>query len=128
MNRISGVEKFFSSTQGELLLFPTLLKLFTQIDGGAGLASDLSSAFAIQEFQLGEEVVNYNIPIISINSVCHEKIEENFYLVCQGRVRLLAIDTEQNQEISAAVLEVGEIFGGDHLFEEIVLTLSSDRS
>lgn len=121
MNRNSGIEKKNLSSQDELWLFPTLLKLFTQIDGGAGLASELSFAFAIQEFQLGEEVINYSIPTISINSVCDEQIEGNFYLVCQGRVRLLAIDTEQNQEISAVVLEVGEIFGGDHLFDKNAL-------
>ncbi|MGH2413204.1 MAG: cysteine peptidase family C39 domain-containing protein, partial [Microcystaceae cyanobacterium] len=38
------------------------------------------------------------------------------YLVCQGRVRLLSLDTDKQREVSTQLLTEGETFGADSLF------------
>ncbi|HEY9598079.1 MAG TPA: ABC transporter transmembrane domain-containing protein, partial [Cyanophyceae cyanobacterium] len=54
--------------------------------------------------------------------VVHNEQNHNyFYLICQGRVRLLSFDAEKQRDVSVLVLEEGGTFGGDSLFNPTVL-------
>lgn len=95
-----------------------VLDLLRLVQADTKLASDFSKAFEVKEFQLGDEIVTYNLPIFSVDSkqnIC------GFYLVCQGRVRLLSFDAKQQREVSTLVLEAGETFGADNLFSNETL-------
>ncbi|MBD0343195.1 MAG: cyclic nucleotide-binding domain-containing protein, partial [Microcoleus sp. Co-bin12] len=78
----------------------------------------LNIACDISEFQLGDEITKYKTPDNTNYLVEKEQSDRNFYLVCEGRVRLLAVEASQQQEISAVVLEFGAIFGTENLFIE----------
>ncbi|NJK74038.1 MAG: ATP-binding cassette domain-containing protein [Microcoleus sp. SU_5_6] len=101
-----------------------LAKLLEDTDAEPSLISQLSSASTTFEFQLGDEIAKYQIPENNSN-LAENKREDSppnlfaartFYLVCEGRVRLLARETSSHQEVSAVVLETGAIFGVDDLF------------
>lgn len=77
----------------------------------ASVTSEFTAAFKIREFQLGDELTNYNLPNSSVNSVQEEQNNQYFYVIYQGRVRLLGFDAAQGREISTMVLESGESFG-----------------
>lgn len=100
-----------------------LAKLLEDTEAEASLIANLSSASTTFEFQLGDEIAKYQTPENNRNLA--ESKRDNYppnsfaaptYLVCEGRVRLLAIETSGQQEVSAAVLETGAIFGSDDLF------------
>ncbi|MBV8886570.1 MAG: peptidase domain-containing ABC transporter [Chroococcidiopsidaceae cyanobacterium CP_BM_RX_35] len=77
---------------------------------------DLSKAFEFYEFQLGDELNMYRVPPISGETVRHEQKSGYFFLVCQGRVRLLGFNAHQKREVSTLVLEPGETFGTENIF------------
>lgn len=98
----------------------SFLQLF-QIDSDRCL--DLIEALEFCEFQLGDEITIYTVPPISEKTVQYEQKNEYFFLVCQGRVRLLGFNANQKREISTLVLEQGETFGTENLFSnEVLLT------
>jgi ATP-binding cassette subfamily B protein len=105
---------------GTLQDAPNLLRfvfnLLRLVQADTNLTLDFSKAFEIREFQLGDELVNYNVPTSSEDAVDYEQNIWDFYLVCQGRVRLLGFDTNQQREVSTLVLAAGETFGADNLF------------
>lgn len=79
------------------------------------VALTLEASFELQEFQLGEV----------LGTVSEEEIAsgeyEYFYILCQGRVRLLSFDTYKKKEVSTQLLAPEETFGGDRLFCQTVL-------
>lgn len=83
------------------------------------LASDLTQAFEMRAFQLGDELVNYNLAKPSENSVAQEQNLGGFYIICQGRVRLLGCDAVEGRDVSTLVLEEGESFGTEAFFADI---------
>ena len=101
-----------------------------QID--SGLILELSRSFNIHQFQLGEEVldIHLNLSGSTQDSVQCEQYEQNpdqkttidFYLVCQGQVRLLCRPPEsleaESRETTALLLGVDESFGTDQLFSD----------
>lgn len=89
---------------------PTVHKLLMQIQVETSLASAFSQALVVDDFQLGDELVTYTPPETS----SHQQSGYDFYLVCQGRVRLLCFDQARAREVPALVLE--ETFGADYLF------------
>jgi len=89
------------------------LKLIS-LDTERGL--DFSKAFEFREFQLGDELVNYKISPLSGDTVHREQNSKDFCLICQGRVRLLGWEANQQREVSTLVLEAGETFGTENLF------------
>ncbi len=99
------------SQQGASKLPQAVLKLLTLIQVNISLASALSQSLEIHEFQLGDELVKYTAP----NPSELEQDASDFYLICEGRVRLLCFDNTQQREVSALVLEAGETFGADYL-------------
>lgn len=97
-----------------LAILPALLKFLTPLPKSTSLASELSAVFEGVEFQLGDELMKW-----TPNESSHSPCENNqLYLVCQGRVRVLALDAQQKEEISIIVLEVGDVFGADQWIGE----------
>lgn len=94
---------------------PYLLRL-SQSD--TSLASKFSQAFEIREFQLGDKLVDYTLSNPLENSVQDEH-NQGFYIICQGRVRLLGFDAAEGREVSAIALEAGESFGTEAIFANI---------
>ncbi|MBW4647665.1 MAG: peptidase domain-containing ABC transporter [Kastovskya adunca ATA6-11-RM4] len=78
------------------------------------LLSNLSQDFEFVEFQLGDSIDS--IPTGSQNSAYSEQSQPYFYIICQGRVRLLSFDAQKQREVSVQVLTEGEIFGGEAYF------------
>ena len=66
----------------------------------------------ILEFKLGDLIDN----LTSTNST------EFFYLICQGRVRLLSLDPELQREVPTGLLTEGNTFGGEPLFDRQYLS------
>nr|WP_199316905.1 peptidase domain-containing ABC transporter [Chroococcidiopsis sp. [FACHB-1243]] len=77
---------------------------------------EFSRAFKIGEFQLGDELINYAVPAGSENFIYPKRSSCNFYIVYQGRVRLLDLNIQNQQEVSTMVLEAGETFGAEIVF------------
>ncbi|HEY9829219.1 MAG TPA: peptidase domain-containing ABC transporter [Stenomitos sp.] len=102
---------------------PSLLGILTQIglsDSAPRLASDLTQAFESREFQLGDELVNYDLTKPIESSSVHQKQNlGGFYIISQGRVRLLSTDAVEGREVSTLVLEEGESFGTETAFADI---------
>lgn len=88
----------------------------------SSLNTDFSQALTFQEFQLGEEICGYKTPVSLENSVYKEHQNCDFYLVCQGQVRLLGFDAHRQREVSTLVLRAGETFGAENLFNAHLLT------
>jgi subfamily B ATP-binding cassette protein HlyB/CyaB len=83
----------------------------------------------IQSFRLGDEILS-SLDDASCSkssnngaesSVHHKHNPSDFYIVCQGRVRLLCWDAEQQRNVTATLLEVGETFGADEFLNETLL-------
>lgn len=71
----------------------------------------------IREFQLGDELLSYKVAASLKDNVQDEHSSEGFYVICQGRVRLLSFDVTQQRQVSTLVLEVGETFGTESLWQ-----------
>ena len=104
-------------------------KLLTLAQIDAGLILELSQSFKIHQFQLGEEVpsIHLNLSGSTQNSVqCEQNSDQkntiDFYLVCQGQVRLLCCPPEsleaESRETTALLLGADESFGADRLFSD----------
>jgi len=125
MKKKLGVGNQLFKTPEALENFPAIQKIFEEVGAGQTLVAKLNTACEICEFQLGDEITQYQtsdsknfLEKKQSDSLRDSFASRNFYLVCEGRVRLLAVEASQQQEISAVVLEVGAIFGTDHLFIE----------
>ncbi|MBW3585775.1 MAG: cyclic nucleotide-binding domain-containing protein, partial [Cyanobacteria bacterium 0813] len=118
MKKSLGIPNYFAPSQGSLQTVPAIQKLLEKIRAEPTLIAQLNTAWDICEFQLGDEITQYQTPDNTHNLVEKKQSDRNFYLVCDGRVRLLAVEASQQQEISAMVLEQGAIFGAENLFIE----------
>jgi HlyB family type I secretion system ABC transporter len=170
--RVQGDLKKDTTNQQSLTPEAAIIKLLQVVVGDISLLSDFSQSWAVQEFQLGDELTNYTIdkklhpqgdgvfghgeettndgrcfkpgnPSNALPPQCpmpqatgrlslstHNSIEfpvasnketkdssnNILYLVCQGRVRLLAFDTTVGREVSTQLLLTQQTFGADHLF------------
>lgn len=90
--------------------FSAILRLLTQIQADLQLAKDFSQAFAVETFALGDELPLSPIWGGDREGIVYPGKDEDFYLICQGRVRLLAFDPQRQREVSSLVLEAGELF------------------
>src|SRR4028118_1199908 len=118
MKRTLGIPNYFEHSQASVQAVPAIQKLLEEIGAEATLISKLNTVCEMCEFQLGDEITPYKRPDNTNNLVEKEQSYRNFYLVCEGRVRLLAVEASQQQEISAVVLELGATFGTENLFIE----------
>jgi ATP-binding cassette, subfamily B, bacterial HlyB/CyaB len=100
-----------------------VLSILLQRFGGdrqtANLISQLSASFEILEFQLGDIIEN--LANSSDNTVRDEQKTQYFYLICQGKVRLLSTEPEKQRELPTQSLTEGETFGSDALFSQRTL-------
>lgn len=79
-------------------------------------ATDFYQQFKTVKFQLGSELSRQNSANLLEDNFQDESGKSEFYLVEQGRVRLLVYDAEKQREVCARVVEAGESFGSDQLF------------
>lgn len=124
MNRMLGVQgpPPLRNQQNSYSSLSDILNLLRLSQADTNLASEFNQAFEIREFQLGEQLVNYSVPNSLRNIVQEEQDEQNngwFYIVCQGRVRLLGLDAAQGRDVPALVVEAGESFGAEAIFSQI---------
>ncbi|BAZ07508.1 ABC transporter transmembrane domain-containing protein [Calothrix sp. NIES-3974] len=96
-----------SSINTQKLLIETLATSFPHLDNQI---QQFSQNWTMIQVRLGDE-------IFSLSSSGNIS-QQNLYLVCQGRVRLLGIDPKTQKEVCTAVLEPGDNFGGDRLINE----------
>ncbi len=92
-------------------------QLLTLIQADTSLVSELSQSFAQSQFQLGDRLLNYTVPSALDATIDSAQSDRHLYLVSQGRVRLLGFDIAQQRDVSSLVLEVGDTFGLDELFD-----------
>ena len=85
-------------------------------------AATFTQEWELGEFQVGDEVVFYTTKAITSTQVRSEQNSNYFYLVCQGKVRLLGFDPQQQREVSTLVLQPGETFGAENLEDNSQLT------
>ncbi|MGC1195796.1 MAG: cyclic nucleotide-binding domain-containing protein, partial [Geitlerinemataceae cyanobacterium] len=89
--------------------YSAILRLLTQVQADPKFAKDLSAAFAVETFSLGDELPPSPIWGGDREGIAHPGKDEDFYLICEGRVRLLAFDPQRQREVSSLVLEPGEL-------------------
>ncbi|BBD58045.1 peptidase [Nostoc sp. HK-01] len=106
------VQEELNSSAQQQLMTPeaTILKLLSIVAGDTNLASEFSQSWTINKFQIGDNLTNYTDSSIS------EDKSHFFYLVCQGRVRLLSSDATLGREVSTQLLLAEQTFGADDLF------------
>jgi len=125
MNPSLGVhsQNLSETTDNGSPYFEVILNFLKLILKDSSVALKFSKDFEIIDFQLGDGLATYNSAPLLGNSVHYEQSQGNFYIVCQGRVRLLGFDRKQQREVSTLVLEAGETFGTENLFgKEPLLT------
>ncbi|AFY42780.1 cysteine peptidase family C39 domain-containing protein [Nostoc sp. PCC 7107] len=104
-------EELNSSAQQQLITLDTsILKLLNIVAGDTNLASEFSQSWTINKFQIGDNLTNYT------DGSATEDKSNFFYLVCQGRVRLLSSDAVVGREVSTQLLLAEQTFGADDLF------------
>jgi HlyB family type I secretion system ABC transporter len=103
-----------------LTTVPELLKQLPVSYVEPELLLQFSQEFELFQFELGELILNY-ISDRPESSVPHEPGWTDLFIVCQGRVRLLAFDPERQRLVSVKSLEIGEIFGADEVFSQTPL-------
>ncbi|HAJ64870.1 MAG TPA: peptidase C39 [Cyanobacteria bacterium UBA8543] len=96
-----------------------VLNLLKLSNADSSFTSQFNQAFEICEFQLGHEITKCSLSNPSENSVHEQQKLQGFYVVGQGRVRLLSLDAAQKREVSVMVLEAGECFGTEAVFADI---------
>lgn len=99
----------FSLSLGDIL---SILRL----QNDRSLTNKFSQTFETRSFQLGDELTIYNLSNSSEISVHEQHNDCGFYVISQGRVRLLGVDALDEREVSAMVLETGESFGTETVF------------
>lgn len=92
-----------------------LWKLLTDVQADLSVLDSFSQDFEWCDFQLGEVIFD---PSESVAP----KANQDFWLICQGRVRLLCNHPQKQREVSAIVLEAGQSFGADAAFCESPLS------
>ena len=120
MNQMLGVQGLPKAQrrQDGYSSLPNILQLLRLAQADTNFASEFNQIFVVCEFQLGDSLFDYSASPPPDNSVHGKQDEQNncsFYIVGQGRVRLLGFDAVQEREVPALVLEAGEIFGADDL-------------
>lgn len=80
----------------------------------------LTQEFEIHEYELGEQIVIQSQTLPNSNSSSDNS--EYFFLICEGRVRLLGFDVDKKREASANLLLEGEIFGAHSFWYESPLS------
>lgn len=91
-----------------------ILKLLNISQEESSLSAQFDRSLKIFEFKLGDEISIYNVAPELENDVRSE--QKGFYVILQGRVRLLGTEAGEGKEISVMVLEMGDSFGTESLY------------
>jgi ATP-binding cassette, subfamily B, bacterial HlyB/CyaB len=86
-----------------------IARLLTASQVDAAVISQISQIFEVSYFQLGDEIL-----VTSPEDSNH--VVSDFYLICQGQVRLLCQGDHHPRAVTAMLLDVDNGFGADHLF------------
>jgi ATP-binding cassette, subfamily B, bacterial HlyB/CyaB len=84
--------------------------------GKANSLIDIERHFELRSVQVGDVLLDSRTAAIGAlqpNLLAHASDASALWLVCEGRVRLLAWDEVQQREVSVALLEAESIFGGE---------------
>ena len=73
----------------------------------------LSQKFEILNYELGDL-----IPLQLTRESETDAKSQYFYVICEGRVRLLGLDATRNRQVSTNLVSEGEAFGGVSLWQE----------
>jgi len=92
-----------------------IAQLLTASQVDATAIPQIIQAFEISYFQLGDEIL---VPLLEDSN----NIVSDFYLICQGQVRLLCQGDHHPRSVTAMLLDVDSGFGADHLFTPTPLT------
>ena len=129
MKQTSSVEFPLEDNYENAKSWLAVQKLLNLAGVDAGLASELGqflkNGLKTENFELGDEVFNHTfhtLPNTSGDNVRDKHNGLNFYIVCQGRVRLLSVDGFKQRQVSALLLEEGETFGADALLCNAVVS------
>ena len=114
-------DQFPPEILNQSIQLPFVLDLFKLVQANQELALNFSKALEIQEFQIGDVLINYNSPASSTKSAPGKQNRDAFYIICEGKIRLLGFDNEGNREVSTLVLETGEVFGTENFFDKKAL-------
>ncbi|MBW4517666.1 MAG: peptidase domain-containing ABC transporter [Timaviella obliquedivisa GSE-PSE-MK23-08B] len=99
----------FTLRPSESLENPSAIaQLLTASQVDASVISQIIQAFEVSYFQLGDDIL---VPSPEdLNNVVSD-----FYLICQGQVRLLCQGEHHPRSVTAMLLDVNSGFGADHL-------------
>lgn len=92
----------------------TVFQSFTPQSQELELALHFSQILQVEKFELGDELTQHQG--VELPKEQSGTGQNELFLVCQGRVRLVLWDAQQQRDIAAMVLEMGDTFGGDRLF------------
>jgi ATP-binding cassette subfamily B protein len=73
--------------------------------------ANLGKEFEILDFQLGDSLTGTSS--CPESSLPTEQDSPYFYVICQGRVRLLSANAEKQPQVSVQLLSEGDTFGGE---------------
>lgn len=107
----------------ESLIIVAITTLMERVLGNADLAAIFSQGFTLKTYMMGDAIANLSSASVENPAVQKEANPPSVYLVCHGRVRLLATDSQQEREVSVGGLEVGDSFGGDQQWCDRLLCL-----
>jgi ATP-binding cassette subfamily B protein len=86
------------------------------------LGLEIAKAFypsRLLEFDFGDIIASFSNASTEVED---EQLSlQDFYLVCQGKVRLVSFDASQGRELSINLLNQGEPFGGDQQLNQMSL-------
>lgn len=123
-NRLSQVYAPPDGSPIESAIISAVFRLFDSIEIDSSRLTQLYSSFTVENFQLGDEIAAFNFNQTSnfIATSAHSEQENSkFYVICQGRVRLLCRGADQRREATAQLLEADEPFGADPLLSQTAL-------
>ena len=116
---MSGNQGLLPKYQNSLPSHSDILSILRLDQDDTPLSENFSKCFETRRFQLGDELAMYNVSNSHQSSVQEEQNDCGFYVISQGRVRLLGVDALESREVSTMVLEAGESFGTEAVFANV---------
>jgi len=80
------------------------------------ILKSLSQEFEILNYELGDKIP------LQPQSTDDSAQSQYFYVICEGRARLLGFDATRKREVSTNLVSEGEVFGGQSLWQESALS------
>ena len=116
-------DKAFTSKDSTGIL-PVLVQHLSFITESGAIGTSLSKEFNLFEFKLGDIIHKSHSSADPKKNQSQQTPDSfpYFYLICQGRVRLLSFDGDKQRDVSTQVLEPGEIIAGEIMLSQEYLT------